>query len=119
MVAFLSTLPNPDAKGYGIKPVDQVMRTEMEVGAARTRRRTFTRNDKISVSWTLKDAQLTAFRAWFDDPAQCAGGASWFTINLAIGTGGLVSVTAKFVGSFNPVHLGGLRWQVTAQLEVR
>ena len=119
MSTWPATLPNPDAAGYAITPVDQTSRTDMEVGAARTRRRTSARNDKIDLSWRLRDAQLTIFRTWFDSATECAGGASWFTVNLAIGTGGLVAVQAKFVGPPKIAHLGGLNWSVTAKVEVR
>jgi hypothetical protein len=119
MSTWPSGLPNPAASGYAITPIDQVARTEMDVGAARTRRRTAARNDKIDLSWRLRDTQMATFRTWFDNPAECAGGAAWFTVNLAIGTGGVVSVQAKFVGAPKYAILGGLNWSVTAKVEVR
>ena len=118
MAAWPATLPKP-TPSYGIAPVDQTLRTEMEGGAARVRRRTSARNDHVSVVWVMSDAQLTIFRAWFDNAAQATGGASWFTINLAIGTTGLVSTTARFVGVYKVSHLNMLNWTVTADLEIR
>jgi hypothetical protein len=105
--------------GYAIAPVDMTVRTDMEVGAARTRRRTSTRNDKLTLSWWMTDAQLTIFRTWFENPAEAAGGASWFTVNLAIGTTGIVSTTARFTGPPKISHAGGLQWSVTGEVEVR
>jgi hypothetical protein len=91
----------------------------MEVGADRTRRRTSARNDHVGVSWQMSDTQIAAFRTWFDNPAENAGGASWFTVNLALGNGGISTVNAKFIGPFKTAHLGGLQWSVTADLEIR
>lgn len=119
MATWPSTLPRPLASGYTIKPVDATLRTDMDAGAARSRRRTNARNDKVSVGWGMTDAQLAIFRTWFDNAAEAAGGAAWFTTSLAIGTTGIVSVEARFVGPFQVAHLDGLNWSVTAELEVR
>lgn len=118
MAAWPNTLPKP-TPSYGINPVDQTVRTEMEGGAPRVRRRTSARNDHVSVVWVMSDAQLAIFRAWFDDASQAAGGASWFTIHLAIGTTGLVSTTARFVNAYKVSHLNMLNWTVAADLEIR
>jgi hypothetical protein len=119
MAIWPTTLPSPESD-YSLDPVDQTLRTDMESGAPRTRRRTTARNDKVKVVWRMTDAQLAIFRAWFEDDATgIAGGAAWFTIDLPIGTGGVVGVTAHFVGPFKAVHLVALKWMVSAELELR
>ena len=118
MATWPTTLPTVNTN-YGLDPVDQTIRTEMESGAARTRRRTTARNDHVTVAWVMTDAQLAIFRAWFDNPSQAAGGASWFTIRLAIGTTGLVSCTARFISGYKVSHLTNLNWSVSANLEIR
>ncbi|MDD5028907.1 MAG: hypothetical protein PHH58_05290 [Rhodoferax sp.] len=117
MAVWPSTLPLPRASGYKVKPVDPIVRTEMEAGAPRARRRTTARNDRVSVSWIMQDAQVAIFRAWLD--TDCAGGAAWFSTNLALATGGIVPVQARV--SNEPVyeHQTALRWLVAAELEVR
>jgi hypothetical protein len=118
MASWPTTLPLPTIQ-YGLKPVDPVIRTEMDTGLARSRRRTFARDDKVSVVWQLSDAQMTIFRAWFDNPTTGAnGGAAWFTTNLPLGTGGIISTTARFVGIFNASYSEGFRWAVSAELEI-
>lgn len=120
MAAWPTTLPRPLSSGYGLKPVDATVRTDMEGGAARARRRTFARNDKVSVAWLMTDAQLAVFRSWFDNASTgAAGGAAWFTTSLALGSTGSVSVEARFTGPWQLSHLGRLKWSVTAELEVR
>ncbi|MDP3831014.1 MAG: hypothetical protein Q8Q47_07070 [Ignavibacteriaceae bacterium] len=119
MATWPTTLP-PPTSDYGLNPVDPTVRTDMESGAARTRRRTKARNDKVRVAWNMTDAELTIFRAWFDDDATgAAGGAAWFDISLPIGTGGIVSVTAKFVGVYKANYLPGMNWLVSGELEIR
>lgn len=120
MASWPTTLPAPTVDGYGIEPVDQAIRTDMEAGAARTRRRTRARMDMINVAWRFTDAQMATFRAWFENDATgAAGGAGWFTTSLPVGDGGITSCEAKFNGAFKPSLLRGMCWHVTAKLEVR
>jgi len=120
MASWPTTLPNPKVSGYTLKPVDQTVRTDMEGGASRTRRRTKARNDKVSASWNMSDAQLSIFRTWFDDDtAGAAGGAAWFTCSLLVGATGLSSITAKFIGPYTAPLQDGFRWVVAADLEIR
>lgn len=119
MATWPDTLPAPSLSGYQLSPVDQVMRTEMEFGAARARRRSYARNDRISVGWVLTDAQMDIFRTWFENDAEAAGGAAWFAVNLRIGNTGSTAQEARFVGAFQANLLKADRWSVSAQWEVR
>lgn len=120
MATWPSSLPKPMINGYALNPVDQTIRTEMDVGASRVRRRTTARNDKVSVTWMMVDAQLAAFRTWLEDGATgAAGGAAWFNITLPIGTSGSAAVEARFAGPFKATEVGGANWNVTAELEIR
>lgn len=119
MATWPSTLPRPKVDGYQLAPVDPTLRSDMEVGAARARRRTAARNDQVAVSWLFTDAEMAAFRAWFDDAAGAAGGPAWFTgIGLALGNG-IVASEARFAGIWQASAVPGLNWQVSARLEVR
>lgn len=120
MATWPASLPNPSSDGYQVKPADQTVRTDMDSGTARQRRRTTARNDKVSASWFMTDTQLAAFRTWFYDTATgISGGTGWFTVTLALGLTGLTSVDARFAGPYSVSHAGGLQWNVTAELEVR
>lgn len=119
MATWPATLPNPQVSGFQLEAQDATARTDMEVGAARSRRRTAARNDRLQCAWQFTDAQMAAFRAWFDDSAEAAGGAAWFDISLPVGDGGLTAVQARFVGSFRAPMPSNLIWQVTATLEIR
>jgi hypothetical protein len=103
---------------YGITPLDQTIRSDMEVGAARVRRRTSYQMWTTSLSWFLTDAQVDTFQTWVQ--VDISGGASWFDINLAIGDTGIDAVEARFIGP--PTYkrnAGPATWIVTAQAEVR
>lgn len=119
MATWPATLPKPNQPGYQLTPVDPTIRTQMEVGAPRTRRQTKARNDRVTLEWSFTDAQMAIFRAWFDNDSEAAGGASWFTIDLAIGDTGMESHEAKFDGIWKGSLQDGLNWRVSATLEVR
>lgn len=111
-----ATLPRPRLAGYQIAPGDQTVRTDMEVGAARVRRRSTARDDRITLEWLFTDAQLAEFRAWFDTEA--AGGAAWFT-GLAVFLGDASATETRFAQSWTAEAVGGGRWRVAAQIEAR
>lgn len=110
-------LPRPTVSGYGLNPVDQTIRTDMEVGSPRVRRRSLARLDMLDVAWKFTNAQMAVFREWFDTTA--AGGASWFDVELATGDGEIALHQARFNGIWKSSLLPGLNWSVTAKLEVR
>jgi len=70
------TLPTPIGPGYGLEAVDQYLRTDMEVGPARTRRLTRARRDRVQAVWVMTPAEFVAFRAWFEDGAWSLAGHS-------------------------------------------
>jgi hypothetical protein len=119
MATWPTTLPEAKFSGYQLAPQPQSLRTDMEIGAGRSRRRSYSRNDHVSVSWQMTDAQFTAFRAWFEDDTEAAGGSAWFYITLCVGDTGATSKEARFIGEFQASLSGHLQWAVTAQLEVR
>ena len=117
MATWPATLPPPEKTGYQLAPTDPTIRTEMEVGLPRTRRRTAARDDRITVTWKFTDAQMQTFRTFFNGDGQ--GGAAWFTIDLASGNTGIDSESARFASMWQAELLPGLNWRVTATLEVR
>jgi len=70
------TLPNPSADGFGLTPVSQSIRTNMEIGAQRVRRRTLARFDRMNVEWRMNETEFTAFRSWVESGAYSICGAS-------------------------------------------
>lgn len=74
MRRFPDVLPGASYPGYALSPASQVRRSDMEAGEARVRRITRARRDMISASWIFTDAEMGAFRTWYDDlPVSLAG----------------------------------------------
>lgn len=117
-VSWPATLPLPAIAGYGLKPKPNVVRTEMEDGAARQRRRSTVTVDPITVQFELTAWQEMMFDAWLDKRAN--GGATWFNITLLSGRG-LESYEARIKGGADRDDRprNGANWVATLTLEVR
>lgn len=109
-------LPLPTVEGYGIHPGDAILRTEMEAGPARQRRRFTHVPSRVSVRWVMKRDQFALFEAWYRWHAQ--EGASWFQVDL-LGGLGLVTQDARFTRQFQANLLNGVLWDVRSELEIR
>lgn len=108
--------PNPTQDiSAGVKPT--VIRTEMDSGRVRQRKRFTSAIRTVPVRWTLTDAQWALFQGILE--YKLNQGADWFTITLPTGNG-MQSCTARFVsGSWNAKHVPVMYWDVTATLEVQ
>ena len=91
----------------------------MESGQARARRHSRARADHLSLRWHFNDGEMAQFRSWFDDPAGADGGAAWFSLDLPLGDGGIVTRQVRFSAPWRAQLTPGLRWVVSAALEVR
>jgi hypothetical protein len=109
------TPPPPLRAAYEIAPTDPCLRTDMEVGAARVRRRTAARMDVVAIEWKLTPGQMVAFRDWYD--TDLGGGVAWFTVDLDLGAG-IVSCEAQFAEMWKATR-PGLMWSVKASVKVR
>jgi hypothetical protein len=120
MATWPSTLPSPIKVSYAVNMQDQCIRTDMEAGNPRVRRRTSARIDLIDVAWTFTDAEMADFRSWYEDSSTgISGGAAWFQIDLAVGDTGINTVDARFARTFIARLQPGLNWTVESQLETR
>lgn len=110
-----SSLPDPSDNYTG--NVDAgVLRTKMDSGKARQRRKTVSELASISVEWEMTDTEMVIFRAWHAEKLNL--GLDWFLINLPFG-GGMQQQQARFVkGDFNASYAAVNNWSVTATLEV-
>ncbi len=113
---FPKHLPYPTVEGYTIKPDEAIVRTDMEAGPARQRRRYSQTPSKISVRWVMKREQFSLFEAWYKYHAK--EGAEWFYITL-LGGLGLLEQEARFTKQFEAKLLNGFLWEVTSELEIR
>lgn len=115
-IYFPEHLPYPTVEGYTIKPDEAIVRTDMEAGPARQRRRYTQTPSKITVKWKMNHAQFSLFEAWYKYHAKEGG--EWFTITL-LGGLGLLKQEARFTKQFEAGLLTGCLWQISAELEIR
>ena len=109
-------LPLPTIEGYGIRPGEAILRTEMEAGPARQRRRFTNVPSRITVRWVMRAEQFLLFEAWYRWAA--AEGGAWFEIDL-LGGLGLLAQEARFTRQFDARPWRGRLWEVTSELEIR
>lgn len=116
MATWPANLPAPLRRGYEINPEDPILRTQMDAGPDRVRRRFTAIPSRIPVSWRFTEAQFALFEAWHK--LEALDGAAWFTVSLSNGLG-FQAVEAQFTKPPKKVLLGGANWEVSAELEVR
>lgn len=103
-------------QGYGIRPGEAILRTEMEAGPARQRKRFTSVPSRIAVRWLMKREQFALFDAWYK--WQAKEGGEWFEIPL-LGGMGLVDHEARFTRQFEARLVGGVLWEIASELEIR
>jgi len=115
-ISWPSTLPLPSIEGYGLHPGEAILRTEMEAGPARQRRRYTQVPSRISARWVFRREQFALFEAWYRWHAKEGG--EWFEINL-LGGLGLVVHEARFTRPFDAQPRSGVLWEISSELEIR
>jgi len=115
-VTWPATLPLPLIEGYGLTPQEAVLRTDMESGPARQRRRFRQTPTRITVRWLFSEFEFALFEAWYKYHADEGG--QWFEITL-LGGLGLLPHEARFTSQFEAGLLFGPQWDVKGELEVR
>ena len=113
---FPKKLPYPTVEGYTIRPGEAIVRTEMEAGPARQRRRYTQTPSKIAVKWIMNPEQFCLFEAWYK--YQAKEGAEWFIISL-LGGMGLIEQDARFTQQFEATLVSGRLWQIMTELKIR
>lgn len=116
LVSWPDTLPLPTVEGYAVSPQEAVLRTEMESGPARQRRRFRQTPTRITVRWLLGEYHFALFEAWYKFHADEGG--QWFQITL-LGGLGLLPHDARFTRQFDARLLPARRWEVRGELEIR
>lgn len=109
-------IPLPTVDGYQISPSEGVIRTDMDSGAARARRRFTQTPAKVAVRWNLRPLTYAIFEAWFKHEAK--EGAEWFDIEL-LGGIGMAMHQARFTKAYQAKLVRKNLWEVTGELEIR
>lgn len=110
MPTFPAFLPAPLIEGYGLQPRDATIRSAMDGGTTRVRKRhTASGLTRVSVKWRISRADYALFDAWLE-----TYGHDWFDITLAEG-----AAQARLVGDYTATLSGAAIWDIAAELEVK
>jgi hypothetical protein len=97
------------------KVVGNVIRTQMDSGRFRQRKRWTAALRTISVEWSFTDAQFALFQGVYK--YKISDGADWFTMQMPFGNG-LNTYTVRFTDNgFSDSYQVGMFHKVTATLE--
>lgn len=117
MATWPNTLPAPLRSGFQLARQSGVERTDMESGPARQRRVTRSKLHEVPASWLFTDAQMAAFRSFFDN--DISGGADWFTATWRLWDGAATRELRFISGEFSVDAAGNGLWRVSAKLDWR
>lgn len=116
-IDFPVGLPLPLRSGYDVNHASPLMRTELQSGRARQRRRYTSVPSLAAVTWIFSQSEAQFFEAWFR--WHLADGTEWFNARLRTPMG-LMAYECRFAEMYAGPQLVGVdRWQVQAQLELR
>lgn len=115
-VLWPNNLPLPTVQDYSVQPGDAILRTEMEAGPARQRRRFTQVPTRVNVRWVMRADQFALFEAWYR--WQAKEGGAWFQVSL-LGGLGLLAQEARFTRPFQAQLLKGTLWEIRSELEIR
>lgn len=82
---FPATLPNVLMTDYGYQRIENRIRTEMETGLPRVRRRFLASPAEFDVRWKFSLAELGIFEKFYRE--ELFDGTAWFYIKLVNGAG--------------------------------
>lgn len=116
MAAFPATLPKPMIEGYSGTQDLAFIRTEMEAGSQRQRRRFTAANDQMAMSWLFTYTQMTAFRTFYNQ--DIGRGTDWFTMSIDVGDG-MNTFDCRFTQAYQYSRVQGELWRVSGNIEVR
>lgn len=119
MATWPATLPAPLLADYSLESADLTIRTDMESGPARVRRRSTAPQDRVTLRFVLTDAQQQVFRGFWESDA--AHGSAWFFMPLRDARAAGVSTreVRPLAGGFKAVPLAAGQWAVSFSVELR
>jgi hypothetical protein len=115
METWPATLPVPNLSGYGLKKAGALIRTEMQTGLARQRKKARGTPTQVKASWRFTPAEMAIFKDWHTN--NIFDGAAFFTAALNAGYGMQTYVT-RFITDPEENALPGMNWDVSATLEI-
>lgn len=116
MVEYPVGLPKP-LIDYGLNIANGIVRTQMDAGNARQRRRFSQTYQQATVEWVLDDSQFQLFEGFFYHLAN--GANDWFLMNCTITGGDTKLHTCRIVdGKLSAKRQSGRHWRVSANVDI-
>ena len=119
MASWPTTLPQPTMSGYALQATDATIRTDMESGPARVRRRYTAAPDKVTLRFVFSEEQMAAFRVFWDGDAQQGAAWWWLTVKDGRTVGSVAREVRPTNGAFKSEMIDAVHWSVTFEVEVR
>lgn len=117
-ITYPEDLPRGLYAGRSYQLVNPLVRSELQSGRARQRRRFTNVPEGAQISWLFNSAESRAFIAWWRDAL--ADGSLWFECPLDHPGRGYQDYTCRFTGPYaGPSRVGPDLWSFTAELELR
>jgi len=117
MIVYPSQLPLPLLDGYKLSTVSPLMRTQLNSGRSRQRRKFTSVPTQPTVKWIFSDQQAAFFEAWF--ARTLVDGSLWFQATLKTPTG-LRDYQCRFTDIYGDLEpIGVDHWQCSAVLELK
>jgi len=117
-ITYPEGLPVGLHSGRSYQLVSPLMRSELESGRARQRRRFTSVPEGAQVAWLFSSVETRAFISWFRD--QLIDGALYFECPLDHPGLGFTDYTCRFTGVYSgPTRVGPDEWSISAELELR
>jgi len=118
MIKYPNFLPGPLLAGYTLNQQSNLLRSEMDSGQARSRRRFKNVPSIISSTWMFTSEQAGLFEAFIE--YGLTGGTAWFEVPIKTAAG-IKTGQLRFVS--NPLEncktLSPTRWQYSAKIELK
>lgn len=114
-IRFPESLPKP-TRNYSVDIENSAVRSNMDSGRIRQRRRFTASQNSLSVKWELTDEEFQLFESFAFHAL--SGGTGWFEADLLTGNG-IVPHKVRFQnGRYKAAYRGFMNWLVTATLDV-
>lgn len=116
-VTWPSTLPCGLFQGYSYQRVDTAVRTELETGRIRMRRRYSDAPARAQISWMMDSCQFSFFEYWWKN--RIDAGTLPFNMDLNVGAG-IATHELRFLSTYIMRGMASNdAYQVSAEFEIR
>jgi hypothetical protein len=115
MATWPAILPPPTLSGYGGSPVQAFVRTDMDAGPARQRRRFTDVPEELTLTWKFTATEMGIFRLFWIQTLNY--GTDWLTMTLDLGNG-MAAYDVRFTKPYKYQAQPGMNWLVSADIEV-